>query len=90
MDCEAGALVGRRLECVLTWVVAARWKFKAGGRREFKGGAGGCWEGVSDWVEGERTGEGECSDYIRRSNESVSSGIRIVAACKVAVVRSND
>ena len=84
------ALGGRRLECVLTWIVAARREFEAGGRGEFKGCAGGCWEGVCKWVEGEGTGEGECGDDVRRSDESVSSGIRIVAACKVAVVRSDD
>ena len=58
----------------------------AGGRGEFKGGAGGSREGVCDWVEGEGTGKGECRDDVGRSDESVSSRIRIVAACKVAIV----
>ena len=90
MDRDDGAVGGRSLECVLTWVIATRRELEAGGMGEFKWGAGGCWEGVCEWVEGEGTGEGECGDYVGRSNESVSSGICIVATCEVAVVRSND
>ena len=90
MDRDSGAIDGRGLECVLTWVVAARREFEARGRGKFKGGARGSWEGVCEWVEGEGTGEGECGDDVGRSDESVSSGIRIIAACKVAVVRSDD
>ena len=90
MDRYGGTVDGRRLECVLTWVVAARRELEAGRRGESKGGAGGCREGICEWVEGKGTGEGECGDDVGRSNESVSSGIRIVAACKVAVVRSDD
>lgn len=90
MDRDGSAVGGRRLECVLPWVVAARREFEAGGRGEFKGGARGSWEGVCEWVEGEGTGEGECSDDVGRSDESVGSGIRVVAACKVAVVRSDN
>jgi hypothetical protein len=90
LDRDGGTVGGRRLECVLTWVVAARRQFETGRRGKFKGSAGGCWEGVCKWVEGEGTGEGECGDDVGRSDESVSSGVRIVAACKVAVVRSDD
>ena len=77
MDRDGGAVGGRRLECVLTWVVAAR--------REFE--AGGSWEGVCKCVEGEGAGEGECGDDVGRSDESVSG---IVAACKVAVLQSDN
>ena len=90
MDRHGGTVGGRRLECVLTWIVAARREFKAGRRGECKGSAGRCWERVCEWIEGERTGEGECGDDVGRSDKSVSSGIRIVAACEVAVVRSDD
>ena len=90
MDRDGGAVGRRRLECVLTWVVAARREFEARGRGKFKGNAGRCWEGICEWVEGERTGEGECGDNVGRSDKSLSSGIGIIAACKVSVVRSDD
>ena len=64
LDGNGGTIEGRRLECVLTRVVTARREFEAGRRGEFKGGAGGSWEGVCEWVEGKRTGEGECSDDV--------------------------
>ena len=35
---DGGAVRGRWLECVLTWVVAARWEFETRGRGEFEGG----------------------------------------------------
>ena len=90
MDRDSSAIEGRRLECVLTWVIATGREFEARGRGEFKGGAGGSWERVCEWVEGEGTSKGECGDDVGRSDESMSSGIRIVASCKVAVVRSDD
>lgn len=90
MDRYGGTVDGRRLECVLSWVVAARREFIAGGRGEFKGAARGSWKGICEWIEGEGTGEGECRDDVGRCDESMSSRIRIVAACKVAVVRSDD
>jgi hypothetical protein len=90
LDRDGGAVGGRRLECVLAWVVAARREFEAGGRGEFKGSAGRCWERVCEWVKRERTGEGECGDDVWRSDKCVSSGIRIVAASKVSIVRSDD
>ena len=90
MDGDGGAVGGRRLESVLTWVVAARREFEAGGRGELKGGTGGSWERVCEWVEGEGAGKGQCGDNVGRSDKSVSGGIRIVAACKVAVVRSDN
>ena len=90
MDCDEGAVGGRGLERVFTWVVAARGKFEAGWRGEFERGAGGGWERVCEGVEGEGTSEGECCDNVGRSNKSVSGGVGVVTACKVAVIRSDN
>jgi hypothetical protein len=90
LDQDGSGVRGRRLECVLTWVVAARREFEARGRRELKGGSGGCCDGVCERIEGEGTSEGECGDDVRRSDESVSGRVGIVTARKVAVVRSDN
>ena len=86
LDLDEGAVGGRRLECVLTWVVPARGQFEAGRRGEFEGHTGGRLEGVCKGVEGEGTSEGECGNYVRRSDESVSGGVGIVTTCEVAVI----
>jgi len=90
LDLDGDAVDGRGLECVFTRVVAARGEFEAGGRREFEGSARGSWDGVCEGIEGERTGKGECGNNVGRSDESMSGGICVVAACKVPVVRSDD
>ena len=90
LDRDGGGVRGRRLECVLTWVVAARREFEARGSRESKGDSGGRCDGVCERIEGEGSSERECGDDVRRSDESVSSRVGIVTACKVAVVRSDN
>lgn len=79
-----------RLEGILTRVVSAGRKFIASGVRELEGLAISANERVRDGVKGEVARKGHGSHDIRRRNESVRSGVGIVASSKVAVVRGDD
>lgn len=89
-DNNSTTVFRRRLEGVLTRVVSTGRKFIARGVRELEGFAISADKSVGDGVEGEVTSKGHCSHDIGRGNESVRSGVSIVATSEVAVVRSDD
>ena len=89
-DSNGSTVFGRRLEGVLTRVVSTGRKLVTRGVRELERFAISAGEGVGDRVEGEVTGKGHCSHDIGGGNESVRSGVSIVATSEVAVVRSDD
>lgn len=80
-----GCLVG-----ILTRIEAVGGKLLARWVGELEGLSIAAREPVRDGVECEITGEGHGGYEVRRSNESVSSGVGIITAGEVTVVRGDD
>lgn len=89
-DLDGGTVGGRRLEGVLSGVVAPGGKLEAGWVGELEFLAVGALEGVGERVEGQVAGEGKGGDDVRGSDEGVRGGVSVVTASEVTVVRSDD
>lgn len=87
---DAGTVLRRALVGVFTGVVTTGWEFVTRWVSKLEGLAVGADESVSDGVESEVTSKGHSSHDIGRGDESMSSGVGIIAAGEVAVVRSDD
>lgn len=90
LNLDAGTILGRALEGVLTSIISAGGKLEAGGGREFEGLAGGGRDRVGQGVEGEGSSECECSDEVGRGDEGVGGRVSIVTSSEVTVVRGDD
>lgn len=78
------------LEGILTRIVSSGRKLIARGVRELEGLAIGADKGIGDRVEGEVTSKGHGGHDVRRGDESMCSGVSIVATSEVTVVRGDD
>lgn len=87
---DVGTVFRGRLEGILSRVVAAGRKLMAVGIGELERLAISTNELVGQGIEGQAASEGESSDNVGGSDESVSSGISIVTTGEVAVVRGDD
>lgn len=78
------------MEGIFTGVITARGELVAsgGGKLEFL--AVGTLEGVSEGIETEVASEGHGGHDIGGGDEGMSSGVSIVTASEVTVVRSDD
>jgi hypothetical protein len=90
LNLNVGSVGRRGLEGVLASIISTGRKFVACGGRELEGLARGSRNGISERVEAEGSSEGHGSDNIRGSDESMGSGVSIVTASEVTVVRGND
>ena len=89
-DLDRGTVSGRGLESILSRVVSADGELIATGRRELERLARGSGNRIGQRVEGQRSAESESGDDIGRSDKAVSSGVRVVTASEVTVVRSDN
>ncbi len=89
-DVDAGPVLGRRLEGILTGVVSLRREFVPGGLGELEWLPSGILEGVGQGVEGQVTSKGHGGDDIGGGDEGVRGGVSVISASEVSVVRCND
>lgn len=89
-DLNAHAILWRRLEGILSGIVATGRKFVSRGTREFEGLAIGTNESVGKGVEGEASTERHSGDDIGGGDKGMGSGVRIIASGKVTIVRCDD
>ena len=89
-DVDSSTVSRRRLESVLSRIVATGRQLIASRVRESEGLAVRANEGVSERVEGETTGKGHSSHNIGRCDESVCGWVSVITSGEVTVVGSND
>jgi hypothetical protein len=85
-DIDEDPVHGGCLVSVLTRVIAAWRKLLARWVREFEGFSVGARKRVSQWVEAKVACEGKRCDNVGRGYEGMRGRIRIITACKVAIV----
>lgn len=89
-DLDGGTVGRRRLEGVLSGVVALRGKLVAGWVGELEFLAVGALEGVGERIERQVAGESHGGDDVRGGDEGVRGGVSVVTASEVTVVRGDD
>jgi hypothetical protein len=90
IDADAGTVLRRSLVSVLARVVASGRETVTSGRRKLELLAVLVLQGIGKGVEVEGSGDGHGDNQIGRGDERVSSGVTVVSAGEVTVVRRDD